>query len=103
MLGKSEQRLGTFCFNLCDEASAVTIRHHPPPCVPPLTHTGLPQQPMVVPFSVHDDTALAFDSAVTSVTSWGLNVTFTFKTNKPALVYYQLVVNVTQVMAIVVR
>ena len=52
---------------------------------------------MLAPFSLQDNTALAFDGPATTVTTSGLNVTFTFKTNRPSLVYYRLVINVNQV------
>lgn len=52
---------------------------------------------MFAPFSLNDNTVLAFDPQTTSVTSSGLNVTFTFSTNRPSLVYYRLVINVNQV------
>ena len=59
--------------------------------------SGGPELPVLAPFSLQDNTALAFDGPATTVTTSGLNVTFTFKTNRPSLVYYRLVINVNQV------
>ena len=58
---------------------------------------GGPLQPVLAPFSLNDNTPLAFNPQLTSVTSSGLKVSFTFATNRPSLVYYRLVINVNQV------
>ena len=52
---------------------------------------------MLAPVSLRDNLSLAFVNQSTSVSASGLSVSFTFKTNRAALVYYRLVINVNEV------
>ncbi|GAX72759.1 hypothetical protein CEUSTIGMA_g215.t1 [Chlamydomonas eustigma] len=56
------------------------------------------EQAAVVPISLQDNMLLVFNNKTTAVSSNGLTVTFSFQTNRAALVYYRLVINVNVIL-----